>query len=108
MPGFTYLDPSLRAAQARFEVLLEHLRDAQVTEVLIHQLEGCVYDWIKAACFSSGRLIANDLTLAVSVLDLLQGESSLPADLRELTETACHRLLQAAGQLRTPSPLSSH
>ncbi len=105
MPRFTYLDPSLKDEQDRFQALLEHFRGAELADERIGELEDCVYGWIRLVGLASAKGIANELALAVAVLDLLREEPTVPSDLRDLTATACHRLLQAAEHLRTPFPL---
>ena len=108
MARFTYLDPRLQAERNRFQALLERLRGAELTDELIGELEDCIYEWVSLVGQSSAKAIANDLALAVAVLELLQAEPTLPSDLRDLTGTACHRLRQAAGRFRTPPPLSAY
>ncbi len=52
---------------------------------------------------SSFASIANDITIALAVLELFQGLSDLPDELREMTETAQGRLFQVSEQLRETS-----
>ncbi len=45
-------------------------------------------------------LLANDLMVAITLLDLLQTRQELPSDLREMAQIASRRLLAAAERLK--------
>ena len=52
--------------------------------------------------------IANDLTLAIAVLEVFQQHPGLPDELCEMAETALTRLLRAGEQVSGYSALPSH
>ena len=61
----------------------------------------------RARTRSQLTLPVNDFALVVAVLELLRDHPGISDDLREMTEIALVRLMQATEQIKKPPPASS-